>query len=126
MTSTQDNSFINLNDLSYLILSNNRISKLNNNAFSNLNFLASLDLSYNRICNFTSSIVEQLTYLLDLNLSHNLINSIDIEEFKNLSNYGVVDLNNNPIISCQKYKALIELNVIDYKNHNIDCINDDY
>ncbi|XP_069496124.1 tsukushi isoform X2 [Ambystoma mexicanum] len=86
-------------DTSYLDLSSNRLSTINESMLSGRGYttLVNLDLSYNQITKISSTTFSRLRYLESLDMSHNSLELLPDESFSN-SALGDVDLSNNKLV----------------------------
>ena len=98
ITELVNRTLANLTNLKYLTISNNpfleRIAKY---SFVHLNKLQSLDLSNTALRNLKTKMFENLHNLLFLNLSNSHIISVQDNTFYNLHKLKVLDITNNPI-----------------------------
>ena len=94
--------------------------------FVNLNLLTSIDLSYNRITELYRESFINLPVLQDLNLSNNEISEIPRDLFQNLQTLKNIDLNNNQIsvLPNKLFKNLSNLEVITLINNELTIIPD--
>ena len=76
---------IQLDSLTHLNLSNNRISSLYNFAFASLHSLKHLDLSSNKIISLSSKTFKGLSLLKSLQISENLLSKVKVDTFSHLS-----------------------------------------
>lgn len=85
-------------DTSYLDLSSNKLSIINETMLSGRGYttLVSLDLSYNQITKISSTTFSKLRYLESLDMSHNSLEALPDESFCS-SALGEVDLSNNKL-----------------------------
>lgn len=93
--------FYDLNSLSILDLSYNRLSQIDHLFRFALkpNRLRKLYLSHNIISKVAKHAFAELTSLVELDLSHNFISDVTAEPFSNLTSLEVLRLNNNSIIN---------------------------
>jgi Leucine-rich repeat (LRR) protein len=94
---------IELNNLEYLNLENNSISKIDYRAFINLGRLNTLILSFNHLKSFDEFLFYDLSNLKFLNLSQNFIENLPRYLFKELFKLETIDLSFNRIYSIEKF-----------------------
>lgn len=91
------NQFLNLSNLHYLDLSENKLKILSNTIFSNHTELKILKLNNNKLTKITSDHFYKLPSLEELYLQRNSITDIESETFIRSSNLHTLDLSYNPI-----------------------------
>ncbi|KPJ19624.1 Platelet glycoprotein V [Papilio machaon] len=92
--------FDNLKDLEVLNLTMNLIDSLNDNLFTSLKKLKKIDLSKNRLKTITEHQFQNTPFLTDINLSHNLISILPVNAFR-ASALNKLDISNNRLTYLQ-------------------------
>ncbi|XP_072023535.1 uncharacterized protein [Amphiura filiformis] len=91
--------FINLDELSSLILNHNKISFLPAFCFENVSKIDSLDLTYNTLNSIHSDAFSHLKHLSNLSLAYNNLTVLETGVFHSLKNLSYLYLNNNSLVS---------------------------
>lgn len=89
-------AFVNLT-VTTLILSNNRIDRIEKQAFLNLKSLQNIDLSKNRLTTLIKDVFNDLISLKTLDLSNNRIDRMDDEVFAHMVSLQELRLNDNKL-----------------------------
>ncbi|XP_044733413.1 leucine-rich repeat-containing protein 15-like [Chrysoperla carnea] len=107
MAEIPNDIFNSLKELKILLLNNNSISSIGDESFINLNKLTYLDLSANKINEIPEKVFDSLNIL-----NNNSIRLVDDESFSNLGNLQYLDLSVNNIteIPDQLFKLLANTN----------------
>ena len=95
-----------LSNLRFLILDDNRLSRLPDNCFTNMTALVWLSASRNNITEVQDGLFDGLSSLEELHLSENMIAYIGLRVFSNpndLSNLWVISLENNRLRSLEPW-----------------------
>nr|CAH7745506.1 unnamed protein product [Callosobruchus chinensis] len=119
-----DDNFEGLEYLEDMILSNNKIRKLNPKSFSHLDRLTSLDLSSNDLQTLPAYTFETLDNLERLDLTMNHINQIQRNALNGLENLKELSLTNNSLeeFSADEFNRLINLEICLVDSNNIKLI----
>nr|CAI5859065.1 unnamed protein product [Callosobruchus analis] len=119
-----DNNFEGLKYLEDMILSNNKIRKLNPKSFSHLDSLTSLDLSSNDLQTLPAYTFESLNNLERLDLSMNHIKQIESNALNGLDNLKELLLTNNSLeqFNSDELNRLNNLEICVVDSNNIKAI----
>lgn len=110
--------------LKTLILSENRIRKLNDKVFEGATLLTELNLASNQIDELSKDVFYGLDSLIKLTLEKNLIQNIDEEAFKRVPNLEYLSMSENSItiLSGNVFEGLNKLSYIYLENNEICAI----
>jgi Leucine-rich repeat (LRR) protein len=75
----------------------------------NLDYISSLDLSNNKVSEIKRDLFSEIQDIKDLNLSGNLITKLDKSVFTNLNNLRKLDLSNNQLTKNDTFGSIKEL-----------------
>lgn len=117
-----DSTFKGMENLTTLILSNNKLIEIPVDAFTHQENLLTLDLSFNNIQSLSNEVFRPLKNIKSLNLNGNSLHTISAEVFEDLKHLSKLLLQNNKLkfISANLLSPL-NLSSVDFSN-NI-CIN---
>ena len=116
--------FVNLNLLTSIDLSYNRITEMYRESFINLPVLQNLNLSNNQISEIPRDLFQNLQTLKNIDLNNNQISILPNKLFKNLSNLETITLINNQltIIPDKLFKNLPKLRTLHLSHNQIGTI----
>nr|XP_023012445.1 toll-like receptor 7 [Leptinotarsa decemlineata] len=107
--------------LARIILSKNKINKIENGAFENCANITFLDLSFNQLANLPKNAFDETTYATELQLSHNFFSNLSQIPLHNMTGIKILNVSHNFITTIPRktFPKLYELHTIDLSYNNL-------
>lgn len=126
LTKIGTDAFKSLTSIQKILITRNKISKINSKTFDNVKTLKHLDLSHNRISSLEKNAFSNLTELTNLLLNDNRITTLKANTFIGLKNLDSLNLSSTGIKSIKKlaFEDLTSLRELVLDNNRLQSLPD--